>query len=166
MTSQRTGLVAMLDEAGAGDDVLPTVAEQLGLLGMAAPEAVVARTGRPAGRRNLRNQRIAAYLIERHGDPLEELHRMAMLPVDAIREALAITKAEAFAEKRLCLAALLPYIHQRQAITVDVTQRSIVHLSIVDEGADEADGVDMVLDGLVLDVKQNQQVSEVTDAPV
>lgn len=164
--AERTGLAAMMDEAGAGDDVLPTVADQLSLLGMAAPEAAVARVGRPVGTRNLRNQRVAAYLIGKLGDPLEELHRMAMLPVDAIREALAITKAEAFAEKRLCLAAVLPYIHQRQAIAVDVTQRSIVHLSIVDEGADDDASVDLAIIGRVLDVQQDQQVSEASDAAV
>jgi len=93
--------------------------------------------GRPAGRRNVRNQRVADFVLATVGDPLLELARMSMLPVDALAAALGVKKAEAWAEKRLCLAAIMPYIHQRQAIAVDVTNRNIVHLSI-HEGPAEA----------------------------
>ena len=161
--AERTGLAAILDEAGAGDSVLETPAEQLALLGMEPPQGRSV-AGRPPGRRNLRNQRVADFILATVGDPLVELARMAMLPVNDMQAALGVTKAEAFAEKRLCAAAVLPYLHQRQAIAVDLTSRNIVTLNLFEGAAPAAPGgggdIGMTIMGSPLEIVTDQGVSD------
>src|ERR1700712_5562456 len=111
-------------------------AEQLAMLGLGLP-STRRSVGRPTGRRNLRNQRIADYLLSQYRDPLEGLVQMAGLSVGDLAAALGCTKLEAWQEKRQCAAAALPYLHQRQALAVDLTARQAVYLSIV-EDADDA----------------------------
>lgn len=157
--AERTGLAAILDEAGAGEQVLPEPSEQLALLGMVLPPTRKPVAGRPRGQRNYRNQRVADFILATEGDPLIELVRMGMLPVNDLAAALGCSKAEAFSEKRQCLIAVLPYVHQRQAIAVDVTNNKIVHLTISD-GSPQADGLED--DGMVtlLGIVEDQEVSD------
>jgi len=165
MGTDRTGLVAMLEDADAGEALLADDAEQLELLGMSLPENRRGR-GRPAGQRNLRVQRIADYLLTRYRDPLEGLVQMAALGVEDLAAALGCTKAQAFAEKRLCAMACLPYLHSRQPIAVDVTNRQIVHLAIFDGGEAEAQDVDSGDAGVILTIEGNQSVSGEPDGTV
>lgn len=157
--TERTGLAAVLDEAGAGESVLEAPAEQLALLGMAIP-ANRKVAGRPAGKRNLRNQRVADFVLATVGDPLIELTRMAMLPVEHLAAALGCSKAEAFAEKRLCAMGALPYLHQRQAIAVDVTNRSVVHLTISDHFSGGDAGEAMTINAGLAEIVENQGVGD------
>lgn len=92
--------------------------------------------GRPVGQRNVRNQRVADYLLARYRDPLEGLVQMAGLSVGDLAAALGCSKLEAFQEKRQCAVAALPYLHQRQALAVDLTARQAVYLSIVDDAGE------------------------------
>ena len=135
--AERTGLAAVLEEAGAGEDVLETPAEQLALLGMELPGGRRS-VGRPPGRKNVRSQRVSDFVLATVGDPLIEATRLAMLPVRDLAAAVGISAADALVEKRLLLVAVLPYMHQRQAIAVDVTNRNIVHLNIFGGEAPEA----------------------------
>ena len=161
--AEQTGLAAVLADVGAGEAAFDDDREQLALLGLAIP-ASKRVAGRPAGRRNLRNQRVADFILATVGDPLVELARMSMLPVDALAAALCVTASEAFAEKRLCLVALMPYVHQRQAIAVDVSNRSIVHLSIFEgaagQGLGGGDDQVMTISAGLADIVENQEVSD------
>lgn len=133
----KTGIALIADSADAGADLAQRMsdAEQLDLLGLELPAGRRAKAGRPQGRLNSRTQRVADYLLANYRDPLEGLVIMAGLGIDEMAAALNCSKLEAFAEKRQCAVAAMPYLHQRQALAVDFTQRRTVSLSIVDEDA-------------------------------
>lgn len=159
--AERTGIAAVLAEAGAGEALEARLddVEQLALaLGLDTDRIRRRAAGRPAGRRNLRNQRVADYLLGQYPDPLEGLVRMAAMPLEALADALGCSRFEAAQEQRLCRIAALPYLHQRQAIAVDMTHRTQVELTIVDGLA--ADQVD---DAATIDVLEYQEVSDAAE---
>jgi hypothetical protein len=140
--SEPKGTKAAVDQL-MQDAQLPATGEQLGLLDPVAPAGEVprvvldgARRGRPAGSRNRRTQEIVDYLTAKYPLPLEGLLRLAAMSIDEIRAELGCSALEAGQERRHALVAVLPYIHQRQPIAVDVTNHKMVHLTIV-EGGDE-----------------------------
>ena len=159
--AERTGIAAVLAEAGAGEALEARLddVEQLALaLGLDTDRIRRRAAGRPAGRRNLRNQRVADYLLGQYPDPLEGLVRMAAMPLEGLADALGCSRFEAAQEQRLCRIAALPYLHQRQAIAVDMTHRTQVELTIVDGLA--ADQVD---DAAAIDVLEYQGVSDAAE---
>ena len=157
--TERTGVPAVLEQLGAGADVLPEPAEQvelfaeLGLRG--APATRPVGTGTRAGRRNVRVQRVAAYLLARHGDPLETLVGMAQMGVEDLVQALGCTRLEAWQEKRHAALATLPYLHQRQPLAIALSDHKFVHLTI---GEGFAGGVDSVVSEVAQFV-ENQTLS-------
>ena len=157
MVKPRTGLAAVAEDLGAGQEIARAGdVEQLDMLGLELPPSRKP-TGRPVGQRNLRNQRVADYLLARYRDPLEGLVQMAGLGVADLAAALGCTRLEAFAEKRQCAIAALPYLHQRQAIAVDLTTRQAVYLSIVDDsGEAPSDAVQAAYEaaGMVLETAE------------
>lgn len=105
----------------------------LGLPATAALEALRRQPGRPKGARNRRTLRVAELLLL-HGDPLRKLIELGMTPVDQFAASLGCSALEAAIEQRQCLAAALPYIHQKQPLAVNLNNRTVVHLTI-NEGA-------------------------------
>lgn len=93
------------------------------------------RGGRPPGAKNKRAEEVARFVLERLGDPLVQLVAIATAPVDELMAA-GLKPAEAFAEKRLAAIGVLPYLHQRKPIEVDVTGRQVVYLAIGDVPAE------------------------------
>ena len=157
--AEPTGLAAILADADAGEALPLDGTEQLALIGLALPEPRRS-VGRPAGRRNKRNQRVADFILQTEGDPLVELMRMGMLGVADLANALGCDRLEAFAEKRQCLIAALPYIHQRQAIAIDTTNRKIVHLTIHDGAPGAASEQAGAVIGGVAEIVEIQPLSE------
>jgi hypothetical protein len=97
----------------------------------------------------------------RYDGPLEVPAQIATTPVTALRDALACSALEALAEKRHAAIALLPYVHQRQPLAMDLTNRQVVYLSILDAAAassagDDGGGLEMTLTGAVLEIVVNQ----------
>lgn len=127
--------VALALEASEND--IDEETEQLELLGI-EPGAVVkalrerrSKTGRPPGARNKRTVAMANYLLSRYTSPLEVLAQIATARIDELSVAMGCTKLEAMQEKRLAALGLLPYLHQKQPVAVDVTERKVVNLTIV-----------------------------------
>jgi hypothetical protein len=122
------------ENSDAGETLIERVgdAEQLSMLGLELP-TTRRGPGRPPGRINLRTERVANWILARYRDPLEGLVAMATMGVADLAAALNCTKLEAFQEIRHCSVAALPYLHQRQAIAVDLTQRRAMELTIVEE---------------------------------
>lgn len=115
--------------------------------------------GRPAGARNKRTEAWTDYLLSRYSSPLEGLLQLATMGVEDLVTAIGCTRLEALQEKRQAMIAALPYLHQRQAIAVDLTKRSVVHLTI-NEAPDAEFGDQVALTATVIDNEQNQQLSE------
>lgn len=131
-----------------------------GSKGAAAIEARRSKGGRPLGARNKRIEDVARAVVEHLGDPLVHLVAIATAGVDELM-AIGLKPSEAFAEKRLAAQAALPFLHQRQAVRVDVSSHQVVHLSITDgvalasQNQGVIDAIAVQLDGGELDSDGN-----------
>jgi hypothetical protein len=106
------------------------------------------RGGRPPGARNKRLEEAARLVVERFGDPLVHQVAVATMPLDELMAA-GLDLKQAMEERRLAAAVVLPYLHQRQAVRVDVNQRQVVHLTIV-EGDGEGQQNQEVIEAVVV----------------
>ncbi len=161
--AELTGLAAVLAGAAPTADPPGDEAEQYDLLGLPAPrpghrvEAYRGR-GRPAGSRNKRTVEWAQHLLGRYSSPLEVLAQVMTAPVEALVAQLGCSPVEALAEKRLAAVALLPYLHSRMPVSVDLTDRRVVHLTIaVDESVAPA-----AADGVVARVLESAEFQRVS----
>lgn len=127
--------------AGASDVAAGRVARELfpqaDLLGLPVTPAMVAtataagrKAGRPPGSRNRRDEDIARLLLERFGDPLAHQVAVATMGVDELAAALGCSRIEALAEKRLAAQVVMPYLHSRKPLAVDVTNHKAISLTI------------------------------------
>lgn len=164
--SVKSGLPSVLDAVRPHDQAVEDEAEQLDLLGMPEPRfSVVERKpgpGRPPGSRNRRTEAWAQYLLARYASPLEVLAQIATSSVEELHKRLGCSPLEALQEKRLAALGLLPYLHQRQPIAVDLNTRQVVNLTIVEGAAEPADSLAVEIIGIV----ENQQLSEAEDDAV
>lgn len=130
-------------------EALPLQHELIGLPASDRGAALRAgRAGRPPGARNRRLEEAARLVVERFGDPLLHQVAVATMPLDEL-VAAGLSLEKAFEERRLAAAVVLPYLHQRQAVRVDVSTRQVVHLTIV-EGAEEGQQYQEVVDAVVV----------------
>lgn len=136
--------------------------EQLDLLGLpvgvAANGEVLRKAGpgRPAGSRNKRTEAWAEFLLSRYASPLEVLAQIATERVDVLAASLGCGKLEALQEKRHAAIALAPYLHQRQAVAVDVSGVQPIELHLHRGGVTATGGVV----GRIVEVLTNQELSE------
>lgn len=114
------------------------------------------KAGRPPGARNRRSEDVARFVIERIGDPLLVQAMVACMPAEELAAAAGWSVGEAIAEKRLAAGLVLPYLHRRQPLAVDLTDHRVVYLT-VSAGAPAR----VAEDGAqVLEVVEYQQVAE------
>lgn len=127
------------------------------------------RAGRPPGARNRRSEEVAQWIVDHIGDPLVMLAQVAVIPAEELAAAASCTVLEAMVEKRLAAIAVLPFLHRRQPLAVDVSNHRVVHLHIGEgpppaaPGAGEA-GVTLL--GTVVDIEENQGVDDAADPAV
>jgi hypothetical protein len=130
-------------------------------------EAIARRgAGRPPGARNKRSEDVARWIVEEIGDPLIRQAILATMPVEELAAAASCTVMEAIAEQRLAATLVLPYIHRRQPVAVDLTNTNIVHLAINTGGVAAAGETGITVLGTLATIEENQEVSDGTDAPV
>ncbi len=122
-------------------DALMPQGDLLGLPPMPTTKAEVAaraaqrRAGRPPGSRNRRMEDAARTAIEAFGEPLLRQVAVATMDAEELAARMGCTVLEAIQEQRLAAVAVLPYLHSRRPLAVDVTQRRMVHLTILDPAA-------------------------------
>lgn len=150
--------------AALGDELAEDDGEQLGLFGEAQTaggrelQAQRRGPGRPLGARNRRTERTVAFLLSRHRDPRQVLLEIAEANVDDLVALLGCTRFEALQEKRLAAIGVLPYVAQRQPLSVDVTDRKVVYLTISD-GQVAADDAGIGFAARVVESVEYQEVS-------
>lgn len=96
--------------------------------------AAARRAGRPAGSRNRRSEDVARFVVEQLGDPLLHQAAVAVMRIDEL-VAAGLSVEQAFAERRLAAQTVLPYLHRRMPVQVDVSTHKMVTLTIVDAPA-------------------------------
>lgn len=139
--------------------------EQLDLLGLPVTPAAQALAekrgpGRPPGARNKRTEAWAEYLLARYGSPLEVLMQIANMPIVELVAGLGCSALEALQEKRHAAIALAPYIHQRQAVAVDLTGAPAINLTINRNSTQVVSSGVGSLAGRIVEVLDNQELSE------
>jgi len=157
----KAGLTAAIEDLGTGEPPATLVERrqrQLALL----PELEGDRAdadqgegprgpGRPKGSRNRRTQEWTDYLGGRYGTPLERLAQLYSSDPHALAQAFGVKIEVAIEVMKASAIAALPYMHQKQPMSVDVhgKGRMVVVLGHIDgDEADQAaeDGLSMVLD--------------------
>lgn len=152
-------MVAALEETGAGAPPASPPARQLALLpslregeapeplcegqepefqGGDAGEGGKRGPGRPAGAKNRRTGEIVDYISRRYGFPLERLAQIYSADTGELARELGLKRGEALAEQRAAAAAALPYMHQKRPIEVDVSNKGVFELTIVESVKGEA----------------------------
>ena len=91
--------------------------------------------GRPLGARDRRQRDLAQEVVDTYGDPIMRQVMIATMPLEKLATLLDCTKLEAATEQRQSAAVVMPYIHSKRPVSVDVSNRRFVHLTIVDEHA-------------------------------
>ena len=117
--------------------------------------------GRPPGAKNRRHERTLERLRRDHRDPREVLLEIAEAQVDDLAALYGCTNFEAAQEKRLAATAVLPFLASRQPIELDLTQKSVVYLTIND-GLAEPAGEDAGI-GMVATVLNRSEYTEVEE---
>lgn len=146
MSNDRSALVEALERAaqdGAGEHMasatqLDLLREEDGSLPRDALRVVRRATsgpGRKPGSQNKRTQDLARYIMAKHGDPLDALAEIAFMPPDVLFETMLLaqggrqiknkplTGKDAMAVKMGALEDVLPYVHGKQPLQVDVKGR-------------------------------------------
>lgn len=175
MTDATSGLKTALASAlGAHGDVGDDAADLFGEPAAAGGEVVAAgpRGGRPKGARNKSTEAWRSYLIQRYGNPLEELLRLGMSSTAEIAEELhlrAIERdkegvvicrdldlSEAARVKRSALEACLPYLSQKLPVAIEAVgkERGVLILGDLTMAAMDEQGLALPL----APTEQNQQV--------
>src|SRR5262249_2657057 len=103
-------------------------------------QALTSHIGRPPGARNKATKDWTRYFLTRFGSPLEVLGQIMRADVDALVKQVGCTALEALQEKRIAAATVLPFVHSRQPIALDVRERKLVHLTIDNTPANGASG--------------------------
>ena len=159
MTSDASTAAAVRDVASARAEAV--LAPQPDLLGLPeSPSRDVVRerrsAGRPPGSRNKRVEDAARFAVEAFGDPLLVLVQLATMDAEELKVAAGCSLLEAIAEKRQAAIAVLPYLHQRKPLAVDVSNRKFVHLHVSLPDAPEEVG--QVLDGVSVQILNQVEV--------
>lgn len=173
----KIGLTAAV--AAIGEAVEPSAPVQLPLMPtereseVAAIEQGERGRGRPPGARNKSTSAWIDYILARYPAPAVALAATYARPVQGLADELGCDKLEAFKVQIACATNLMPYIHQKQPLAVQVDARGVVQLVIAldptaalaaEELQAEADG--LVFEGEIVTaeqhagIEQNQQDSE------
>ncbi len=181
MSGEKQGLATALEMAeAAGIRMLHQQNAQLPLLetgldGEGALMIAEARKGpgRPPGALNKRTADMVAYLRARYRDPLTMLAETYSRSAKALALELGCTLLEAFKLQQEAVRLMLPYMHSKQPIAVDLTKTDRLIINIWDgeepgedlAAAGDPDGLVIVLDGkaagpsVLEKVMENQQLS-------
>lgn len=106
--------------------------------GLAADAIKANRKGRPPGARNKRTVEFAEYLLNKYTSPAERLLQIASMSIEELVAATGCTRLEALQEQRLSLIPLLPYLHSKMPVSIDITNRKVIYLHIGGELAGPA----------------------------
>ena len=127
-------VLAQMEQAGEPEQI-----DLEDLLGLPRPVAGAPATdaprgpGRPPGSRNRRTVQWAEFLLSRYASPLEVLAQMTVASVAELKAQLGCSALEAYQEKRHAAVALAPFLHQRQPLALNLTERKVVYLTIQHE---------------------------------
>ncbi len=158
----RAGAAPETDEAEQPDMLAD--APLLGSIVRPGEKEIPRGPGRPKGARNKRTEELARYILGRYRDPLIGLASIISTPIEQLAKDLACSRLEAADFWRKCAGDLTPYLHQRQPQQVSLEGASAGMLVIV-QHAPAAPGASGPMLGTVIEIEENQGVSEAEGEP-
>lgn len=159
MSEEKTGLRAAVEQIMDAQDGGPGgQGEQLALLPLDRVEGTAATrrgAGRPPGAKNKRTEEWTDWLLSNYRSPLEGLAQACSMSVRDLAELLSCKPLEAYKLQIEAAKALAPYLHQKQAVAVDLKSKNLVQLVIGE--LPELDGEGGEGDIVVLDNSEENQ---------
>lgn len=163
MPEKKQGLTAAVDMLHDSEQKPETAASQLPLPMVAADESdalapdtsasdpAERKAGRPAGALNKRTEDWAQYLLSRYRSPLIGLAEIYSRPVAQLAMDLGFapeelakspgTLVELFRVQVDAFKAILPYVHCRKPVELDISERKSVALTVVIDGDESGQSV-------------------------
>lgn len=164
---ERKGTGKVMKEAVEASQLPARPEQQELLLGDGGPllvdendEVVVAdgrRAGRPAGAANRATKEFRDFILSQHRSPLLTLARLQSQDPLTLARQLGCKPTEALDRIIRAAECLAPYMHQKQAIAVDVSNTKTVTLTILDgvAGGPDHQGDNDIIDLLPITVDEN-----------
>lgn len=158
------GAQAAIDAAGGiGTPPEPETAEQLNLLpdmragdelpdGEGGDQVPAQRSpGRPKGARNKRTTEMLDYIGGQYGLPAVRLAQLYSADPQVLASRYSLKLKEALELQKSAAIALLPYMHQKQPLAIDLEKKSTVTLVFNDapdpDQINDDDGFSITIDG-------------------
>jgi hypothetical protein len=149
-------VAAELSELG-GDEQIDLFAEPETESGRAKVVNFRRGPGRPPGAKNKLQERTLAWLRAKYPDPRERMLAVVAANVADLAALWGCTVFEAVQEQRLAAGVVLPFVAQKQPLSVDLNSKTAVYLTIV-EGDQHRDT------GITLDVMpQTLSIAEIRE---
>lgn len=117
------------------------------------------KAGRPRGAISRQTAEFRRWYLSRYAHPLEVLGAAISRPVEALAAELGCTRLEAFDRQIRAAVELAPYIQGKMPVSIDLTQRSDVHLVIPGVNAPATDDLGEAL-AMVIEGEKIQEDSE------
>lgn len=142
MDGSKIGLTAAVSAcvaaAGGLGDVAGNAERQLELIEADAPlplkpataAGTAGKAGRPRGSSNISTRQWVEYLLTRYRSPLIGLAEIYSRDCRQLAAQLDCTPLEAFKVQQASMAALLPYVHKKQPMAVELEQRQLGVLTL------------------------------------
>lgn len=142
MSSDGSSLFGALQDAAQGSffpsaEEIDALADKNGRLPANAMRQIrqARGRGRPLGARNQRNAKMAKWFVQQFGDPVSVLGEIMSMPTDVLYQQMILAQGGEFKGKRvtgkdafdLRMAAakeIMPYIHGKQPIAIEVTGKA------------------------------------------
>lgn len=142
MSSGPSSLLGALVEAAQGEffpsaEELDALADDKGRVPRDAMRQIRRQRGRgrPQGARNLRNAKLAKWFVQQFGDPLAVLGEIMVMPTDILYEQMIlaqggenkrkrVTGKDAFDMRMAAAKEVMPYIHGKQPVAIEVTGKA------------------------------------------
>lgn len=163
----------MSDKAGSqmvAAEIDPTLGEELELDlfadpttegGMAKLSPLARRAvGRPPNSRNKFNERAIAWLRAKYPDARERLLAIGTANPADLAALWGCKIFEAVQEQRLCLGLVLPFVAQKQPLSIDVNNKTWVTLTVVEGDGAGQTSQPIDLNPQVIDMQEFQEVSD------
>lgn len=154
-------IAAELDDKLGEDPTLDLFAEPETERGVAVlGERAKRRPGRPPGARNKFNERALAWLRAKYPDARERLLAIGTANTADMAALWGCSMLEAEQEQRACLGLVLPFVAQKQPISINLDSKTAVYLVIDDGTRDGQSHGPIDVTPQVLDIEEIQALSK------
>ena len=116
--------------------------------------------GRPPGSRNKLNERTLAWLRAKYPDPRERMLAIVAANPAYLAAIWGCKIFDAVQEQRLCAAIVMPFVAQKQPLSVDLNTKTAVYLTIVEGDQSHETGITVDVTPQVVSIEEIQGLKD------